>query len=48
MQIIPDDPIISSLLRTGAPPWMQEDPGYEEDDVEETEAEDELWTIIPD
>ncbi len=41
MKLIPDDPIVACILRTGAPPWMQEDPGYEEDDVEEEEEEDE-------
>ena len=38
MQLIPDDPIISAIERTGYPPWMQGDdeddagdPGEEED-----------------
>lgn len=30
--MIPDDPIIASIERTGYPPWMQDD---EEDDDDE-------------
>ena len=30
MQLIPDDPIIACMERTGYPPWMREDePGDE-------------------
>ena len=29
--MIPDDPIISCMERTGYPPWMQED-DYDEDE----------------
>lgn len=34
MKLIPDDPIIRCIERTGYPPWMQ-DSGYEDDDWEE-------------
>lgn len=30
--MIPDDPIIASILRTGYPPWMQDEEEGEEDD----------------
>lgn len=33
MILIPDDPIISSILRTGYPPWIDAD--WEEDEGEE-------------
>lgn len=29
--MIPDDPIIACIERTGYPPWMQEDEGEEDD-----------------
>lgn len=29
--MIPDDPIIASIERTGYPPWMQEEEGEEDD-----------------
>lgn len=29
--MIPDDPIISWIERTGYPPWMQEEEGEEDD-----------------
>lgn len=29
--MIPDDPIISCIERTGYPPWMQEEEGEEDD-----------------
>lgn len=32
MQQLPDDPIISSIYRTGYPPWMQDEEEGEEDD----------------
>lgn len=39
--LIPDDPIIRCMERTGYPPWMQGDyyPEYD-DDEEEIEEED--------
>lgn len=36
--MIPDDPIISCMERTGYPPWMQED---DCDECEDEEEEDE-------
>ena len=36
--MIPDDPIIACIERTGYPPWMQED-DYDEDEDEEEEDE---------
>lgn len=30
--MIPDDPIIASIERTGFPPWMQDEEEGEEDD----------------
>jgi hypothetical protein len=33
MQLIPDDPIVQSIERTGYPPWIDAD--YEETDEEE-------------
>jgi hypothetical protein len=30
--MIPDDPIIASIERTGYPPWMQDEEEGEEDD----------------
>lgn len=27
MEVLPDDPIIASILRTGYPPWMQKGGG---------------------
>ena len=36
--MIPDDPIIACMERTGYPPWMQED---DCDDDEDEEEEDE-------
>lgn len=38
MRIIPDDPIISSMERTGYPPWFY--PDIEDEDFEEEEDED--------
>lgn len=29
--MIPDDPIIACIERTGFPPWMQEEEGDEDD-----------------
>lgn len=29
--MIPDDPIIASIERTGYPPWMQDEEGEEDD-----------------
>ena len=39
MILIPDDPIIRSIERTGYPPWM--DPDYEEPEEEQDEQEEE-------
>jgi hypothetical protein len=36
MMLIPDDPIISCMERTGYPPWMQ-------DDDDDEDKEDEEW-----
>ena len=36
--MIPDDPIIACMERTGYPPWMQED-DYDDDEDEEEEDE---------
>lgn len=30
MERIPDDPIIAAYLRTGFPPWMQDEPEDDE------------------
>ena len=41
--LIPDDPIISCIERTGYPPWNKGyDPGYDDDDDEDfwTEGDD--------
>lgn len=36
MELIPDDPIVSSIMRTGYPPWMQNQPiDCEDDDWED-------------
>ena len=35
MRAIPDDPIISCMMRTGYPPWMQDDDEEDEDDEDE-------------
>ena len=35
MTDLPDDPIIDSILRTGYPPWMQDDEEEDEDDEDE-------------
>ena len=46
MRLIPDDPIISAMMRTGYPPWVDAD--FEEmeeeldEEIEETEDADEL------
>ena len=39
MKPIPDDPVVSSMLRTGYPPWMADDPiDYSDyDDMDEPE-----------
>lgn len=36
MKLIPDDPIVACMMRTGYPPWMQ-DGGYEDEEQEEDE-----------
>lgn len=38
MEDLRDDPIVASMLRTGYPPWMQDD-GYEDDEWEEEDAD---------
>ena len=36
MELIPDDPIIAHIMRTGFPPWIKDPPdGYEDDEWEE-------------
>ncbi len=35
MTLIPDDPIVSSMMRTGYPPWIRKDPPMWDDDVED-------------
>lgn len=37
---IPDDPIIDSMMRTGYPPWIREDPPYWEDEEDEDERKE--------
>ena len=32
MVLIPDDPIVAHIMRTGYPPWIKEDNGSDEDD----------------
>ena len=32
MKQLPDDPIISCMMRTGEPPWIKEENGEDEDD----------------
>lgn len=39
MWLIPDDPIIASMMRTGYPPWIREDPPHWEDEEESDEDE---------
>ena len=41
MQLIPDDPIVRSMERTGYPPWIREDPPDWEDEQDETENKQE-------
>lgn len=42
MRLIPDDPIISAIMRTGYPPWVDADfEEIEEELDEDEEAEDE-------
>lgn len=46
MRLIPDDPIISAMMRTGYPPWIDADFDEIEEELdeedEETEDADEL------
>lgn len=46
MRLIPDDPIISAIMRTGYPPWIDADFEEMEEELdeedEETEDADEL------
>lgn len=37
MMLIPDDPIVSSMLRTGYPFW------FDDDEDEEDEEDDDEW-----
>lgn len=39
MMNIPDDPIISCMMRTGYPPWMQDDYSDDEDEKKEDDYE---------
>lgn len=39
MRLIPDDPIVSSVLRTGYPPWMQQSRDDYDDYEEEPEPD---------
>ena len=41
MRNIPDDPIISSIERTGYPPWFRNYPDFDDDDLEEEDEDDE-------
>lgn len=47
VRLIPDDPIIRCIERTGYPPWIRDE--WEEDDEEddETEEADELPGTAP-
>lgn len=42
MVLIPDDPIVRSMERTGSPPWMQDDI-YCNDDDEKIEGWPDNW-----
>ena len=37
MELLRDDPIISSILRTGYPPWIDDVDDFDEDDDEDFE-----------
>lgn len=43
MKLIPDDPIVACIERSGYPPWMQDggdsDDNYEEDDLDDMKGE---------
>lgn len=41
MEWIPDDPIVSCMIRTGYPYWMEDD-YYSEDDAEDDDDEKDL------
>ena len=41
MILIPDDPIIASLERTGFPPWLSDD--WEDDEEDEDERDSEVY-----
>ena len=41
MERIPDDPIVSSMMRTGYPTWWDYEIDYEEDDDERDRDVDE-------
>ena len=45
MYLIPDDPIISCIERTGFPPWMQDDDpvGVPYRDLDDEEDDDDEW-----
>lgn len=45
MLLIPDDPIISSIERTGYPPWMQGDDEEEESSLDDDDDEFYYWNI---
>lgn len=37
MKLIPDDPIVACMMRTGYPPWVQ-DGGYEDEEQEDEDV----------
>lgn len=37
MKLIPDDPIVACMMRTGYPPWVQ-DGSYEDEEQEDEDA----------
>ena len=49
MRLIPDDPIIRCIERTGYPPWIRDEWEEEEDEEDDDEAEetDELLGTAP-
>lgn len=40
MRLIPDDPIISAMMRTGYPPWVDADFEEIEEELDEDEEEE--------
>lgn len=43
MRLIPDDPIVSAMERTGYPPWISDDYDDFDDDEEFFDADDEIF-----